>query len=397
VKKNVLINQAEELYFLQEYTSAILVVIHALWQKSCHRNPSLTYGGERNPRKALALAKLELGEYEAICGDCVGNAAEKIIWLASLIGQKCRCIFNGVELVAIPGITTKESLLEFFDQECRRLGEEYEKSPAGIKAAAKAEANRVAMQEQMDKAMAELQILDSANLEKVISWVELAVEPLDHIDVIKDDLKVIGDLSVHGFNADVNCGADFNENDEKNVAYYIVGQLLAFLAYGHGVNVSVVLRFCDEWREKFNHPKSLLGKYPVLGGLDFIVAVLPPDLCEDGANCELEDANGDWLPEVTILEIEGEDRIPSPLGLSLNVNGVSNVTRETDGWFLEFLGGPEGFRYIMLESRRDMLRKIEKYVCRISDEFRNAFLTVLLSNCFEAIEKYGNRAALIIW
>lgn len=396
MKKNVLMCQFNELCFHRSNIPAILVVIHALWQKSRHRNPSLTYGGERNPRKALVLAKQELSQYGLMVGDRLNGVVENIVWIANLIGQDCRCCFNGVHLVAVPGVTTKAHLLEFFNQERQRLSDEYEKSPAGIKAAAEAEARRVEMQERMDKAMAELHTLDSANLEKVISWVELAVEPLDHVDVNNDPEKIINDLSICGFSPNANCDDDFNEDDEKNVAHYIVGQLLAFLVYGHGVNISVIKMFCDEWREKFNHHKSLLDKYQASGSLDFYFAVLPPDLCEDGASCELEDANGDWLPEVTILEVKEEDRIPSSLGLSLNVDGVNNVNQETNGWFLEFLDGPEGARYVMLDSRRKMLWEIEQCVCHISDEFRHAFLTVLLSNCFEAIEKYGDRAALII-
>jgi hypothetical protein len=60
--------------------SAIFVIAHAAWQKSRGRGPSLTYQGERNPDRALNLAKQdalsEAREFVNAAADAVSDLIE---------------------------------------------------------------------------------------------------------------------------------------------------------------------------------------------------------------------------------------------------------------------------------------------------------------------------------
>jgi len=49
-----------------EYVHAEYVLMHALWQKSRGRNPSVSFMGERNPRKALGVAWMVF-HFEGLC------------------------------------------------------------------------------------------------------------------------------------------------------------------------------------------------------------------------------------------------------------------------------------------------------------------------------------------
>jgi hypothetical protein len=135
--------------------------------------------------------------------------------------------------------------------------------------------------------------------------------------------------------------------------------------------------------------------------MEFMFAVVP--FGRDGYLHELhgEVPNlGDFTKHlrdgVQVLKTEGEESIPSPLGLSLNINGVDNVNRETEGAFLELTDGYENQRYILLAQRRDVLDRLRVAIAKMGTEFRCKFLEVFVRNADAALEQYDDRAAIII-
>lgn len=134
--------------------------------------------------------------------------------------------------------------------------------------------------------------------------------------------------------------------------------------------------------------------YEAFGSLDFSFLKVPYDF--DGDAGDLYDDEGAEKEGIENMEPIDIDMVPSPLGLSLNGQGVGNVDGETGGAFLRFLGGGDGQRYILLDRHKQELEDLRKSLPRIQDEFRKKFVEVLIRNADAALEKYGNKAALFI-
>lgn len=135
--------------------------------------------------------------------------------------------------------------------------------------------------------------------------------------------------------------------------------------------------------------------------MEFMFAVIPFE--RDGRLEELHNEVpefGDFAEHlkdgVRVLETEDEKAIPSPLGLSLNWSSIDSINRETGEVFLEFTVGDMNGRYILLGSRREALDRLRAAVSKMGTEFRRKFLEVFVRNADAALERYGNRAAIII-
>jgi len=135
--------------------------------------------------------------------------------------------------------------------------------------------------------------------------------------------------------------------------------------------------------------------------MEFMFAVVP--FGRDGYLSELHDEVpnlGDFTEYlkdgVHHIETEGEESIPSPLGLSLNIVGIENVNRETEGAFLELTDGTLNQRYVLLASRRETLDRLRDAIPNMGNEFRRKFLEVFVRNCDAVLDKYGDSAALVI-
>lgn len=135
--------------------------------------------------------------------------------------------------------------------------------------------------------------------------------------------------------------------------------------------------------------------------MEFMFAVVPFE--RDGNLCDLYDDVpflgylSECLKEgVEIVKTEGEQLIPSPLGLSLSINGVQHVDHETGGMFLGLTDGAMNQRYVLLAPRRKALDILRAAVPQMSTEFRRKFLEMFVHNCDAVLERYGDRAALLI-
>lgn len=106
----------------------------------------------------------------------------------------------------------------------------------------------------------------------------------------------------------------------------------------------------------------------------------------------------DYLKEgVVMLETMNEDRVHRPLGLSLNIAGVTNVDTDTDGAFLEVTGGDSNQRYVLLEPRRESLERLRASIPNMGTDFRRRFVEVFVENAERVLKQHGKKAALLIF
>lgn len=96
-----------------------------------------------------------------------------------------------------------------------------------------------------DQGMRELTTLDFSSCEAVISWVEKMYDPCDSIYVKKDKKKIVSTFQKNRWHVGVNTGNDFDINDKRNFAGYIVGQWL------ESFYPNLMSKFIGEWRAKF--------------------------------------------------------------------------------------------------------------------------------------------------
>lgn len=80
---------------------AVDVILHGQWQRSRGRNPSESYKGECNPRKAYELALDELRAYKpTLEGMRIQDFITRIIFHAQLLGERVSGTFNGISIQA---------------------------------------------------------------------------------------------------------------------------------------------------------------------------------------------------------------------------------------------------------------------------------------------------------
>jgi len=236
-------------FLINGQKTAAFIVGHAKWRKSRGLNPSENFAGERNPRKALNIALVELATHVAKCGSSIGSAAEVIVANARLTERKSTTMFNGIEVIATPD-STVDSLVAFYMKETQRRSEEYRQSPAGKQSAVDALDRQKKMQEQVDKALDELLSLDFSNLSDVIAWFGKIQEPPDFIHVKTPVDQIVPLFEKHGYEADANCGDDYVEDDMDNAGRYLVGQALSCLK-SMGAIHQIYPSFEEKLRERF--------------------------------------------------------------------------------------------------------------------------------------------------
>jgi len=230
--------------------TAEYVVAHAKWQRSRGRQPSESYKGEANPKKALELALKELKVYEPQCGEMVNHTAARIVEIAKLTGNMVTAKFNDIELKAWP-MSTARHVIDDFHFVQRVQSEQYRRSPAGLRAAKEAEDRKLRDQQKVTDLMQRLPTLDFTNLSAVIDWLGELQDPSDHIGVTVPHQQIVETFKEKGFLPNVNCGKDFKAEDEENVARWIIGQALGCLECDVHAIHQVFGSFADKWRKKF--------------------------------------------------------------------------------------------------------------------------------------------------
>jgi hypothetical protein len=121
----------------------------------------------------------------------------------------------------------------------------YAESPEGRDVAAQRAAEVANRQEVVDRHIERLPWLDCSNPRLVLYWLGGIVEAADDVDVKYDRKFVVETFKARGWEPGANCKPNFDENDSRNYAGYIVGQ---WLETGH----PMVLDFIERWRTKFD-------------------------------------------------------------------------------------------------------------------------------------------------
>jgi len=100
-----------------------------------------------------------------------------------------------------------------------------------------------------EESIKQLAELDFNNYETVLNWIEAYYE---HLDPNSKDL-IIKTFNDHGHKKSENINGDFNMNDERNLAIFIIGQALRWLELGD--IPEIVITRIVKWRKMFRKEK----------------------------------------------------------------------------------------------------------------------------------------------
>lgn len=176
---------------------------------------------------------------EFMPGETIESAASKLVAAAPAQGT-----FNGIKLTVNENYIGSDHVV--FDYRLKYAGRAatYAASPEGKRAAAEAVERLAQAQATVDVHVFSLAHLDFADTDAVIAWVAGVADAADHVD-IKLNRAALREMFVFsGWGIGVNCGRDFDGEDERNFAGWIVGQ---WLDCWH----PMVNGFIEQWRTKF--------------------------------------------------------------------------------------------------------------------------------------------------
>ncbi len=155
-----------------------------------------------------------------------------------------RTDFNGITLRARYATTQARDIVAHMIWRSDLRSIAYQHSPAGKRTALDAEANRAVAQVTIDAHVRLLLDLDFSSVDVVLAWVAGIADASDHVGVRLNRAGLREMFENGGWPVGVNCGADFNADDERNFAGWIVGQ---WLDCWH----PMVSGFVEQWRAKF--------------------------------------------------------------------------------------------------------------------------------------------------
>lgn len=158
--------------------------------------------------------------------------------------QPARATFNDIPIRARYATTRPEDIVRHYHIRMDLSALAYRHSPAGLAAAARDAADIAAKQGQIRALVAALPSLDFADPAVVLAWILAASDPADRIGVKVPMTEIAQVFGWHGWHAGANCGEDFDGENERNFAGWIVGQWLA-------TGWPLAARFVADWRAKF--------------------------------------------------------------------------------------------------------------------------------------------------
>lgn len=190
--------------------------------------------------------------YEPLWGTCIERAINKAIDMVNRSKSKKAIVllFNST-IIKVSHKKHPKAIAKFYDNERKRQSAEYRNSPEGKLAAREAEEHKQHLQSVADEALIKLDNLDFSDMNAIIGWLKQIWDASDHIDVDVKPQQIVKIFERHGFKPSVNCGDDFNGDDEENFARYLIGQALNNLKQD-GFIYPVFDRLANDWREKFN-------------------------------------------------------------------------------------------------------------------------------------------------
>lgn len=183
-------------------------------------------------------------------GTSIENAAELL-----RMNAPARGTFNGIEIVAKYSTTRPADIVAQYLRLSDERRDAYDRSPAA-KAREEERVKNVAKQQAIvDACIAGLYALklDAADtcdaIDTVLAWTERMADAANYVDVKYDHDTLVWYFAAHGWSAGANCGSDFDGEDPRNVAGWIVGQWLK-------CRYPAVDVFVADWREKFMAPMA---------------------------------------------------------------------------------------------------------------------------------------------
>jgi len=187
-------------------------------------------------------------KYETHPGQNIKNACIE----ATLLAIKNQCDvefeFNGVKLVA-----TKDKPSHWIESEFDRIlkenREKYLQSDE-YKALQQKQAEELAHRQNiMDTSIMPVfaDIIESGNLDYIMSWIKQFAEQSDYIGVAYDKKYIADFLELNGFKENEHVGKDeYFFNTKENMARYIIGQVINYLRKGMTPH-SITLKFIDDY------------------------------------------------------------------------------------------------------------------------------------------------------
>lgn len=230
-----------------KYGSAQYIVLHAYARKKRGKGPSALRQG-MNSRDSLAWAKTDL--QDAHLGGLVSDSIRDLCVLAYVIREPVSKKLNEVVLTVTPGETfeqanSKYSSLQQAKSDAYKISPEY---------AASQELDRVRRLMNAQKLQEETEVflaLSGEDIKNVLKSLARLTRLLDNIYADKELSNAVHQqLLSWGFFPNVNCGVDFNGEDEENVAKYIIGQALAGFS-SVGCPHPIAETFIERWLTKF--------------------------------------------------------------------------------------------------------------------------------------------------
>lgn len=182
-------------------------------------------------------------EIEATAGEHIRRTAERMVAMVRT-AKRVKCRFNDILLLADRD-STVDGLVAEFNQRCEARAKAYRESPEGKRAQAEADERRHNLQVAADELMAGLDRLDFSNVAALLDWLCAIEDARDHIGVTVDVSRIVATFGAHGYLPNVNCGADYKEDDPDNSARWLIGQALS-VPY-----VPLVRHFTEQWKAKF--------------------------------------------------------------------------------------------------------------------------------------------------
>ena len=191
---------------------------------------------------------------EARCGESNKSAAQKMldVYRLSANGKneiEVHCEFNGA-IMKCGKKSTLKSIIKNWRRELDVQAKAYRNSPEG-KASAKENAAEVAyLKAKRKRLMLEFKTLNFVDYTQVLNWLCKIQDISDDIRVGVPAARILSVLKKHRYQPNVNCEADFNEEDKENFVRYIIGQAMDGLQKIGAIH-GLVHSFTKEWVDKF--------------------------------------------------------------------------------------------------------------------------------------------------
>ncbi len=173
-----------------------------------------------------------------------------MVEISNFTGRSCTSNFNGIKIVATPGVTTSDAIVSKYKDAVMYQKKRYAESSEGKALAKKVLEQQRTLRLQANQMMAELPELNLLNPSDVIAWIGEIRAPINYTGVKVPIEKIISTLEEAGYVADVNCDDEYDEKDKENVARYLIGQALSCLKEQE-IIPQILMDFEKRWCKKF--------------------------------------------------------------------------------------------------------------------------------------------------